>query len=81
MKIIKTDNYKKIEKCSQQIGGLHPGGQSESDKVKDLVAQGMNIYRAIRAVYPHLQPNQVEDMKNYFENMNTGPDIDSNIVR
>ena len=62
MKIIESKNYKKA-----QYFGLQPGRQSNLNKVEELISQGMNVYRAIRMVYPDLSETQIREMKIYFE--------------
>lgn len=61
MKIIQSKSYKKAQNL-----GIGQGQQSDDDKIKELISQGMNVGRAIRAVYPDLLPLQVEELKNYY---------------
>lgn len=58
MKIIQSKNYR--------LSYVGQGQQSNDDKVKDLISQGIDAGMAIRIVYPDLLPEQVESLKKYY---------------
>jgi len=62
MKVILSKKYKLAQNF-----GIEQGFQSNDSKVRDLISQGTNIVSALRMVYPNMEPNKIEQLKNYYE--------------